>query len=78
MALNKTILKLEQTGDLIQLFKSGFISWRLMRDKDIFLTFQTNYTTNGNKKTKAVQDTAIQYNVSDDYIWKTIKRMEDK
>lgn len=78
MALNKTILKLEQTGDLISLFRDGFISWRLMRDKDIYLTYSTNYTTNGNKKTKAVQDTAVQWKISDDYVWKTIKRMEQK
>lgn len=78
MALNNTILKLEQSGDLISLFRDGFISWRLMRDKDIYLTYSTNYTTNGNKKTKAVQDTAVQWKISDDYVWKTIKRMEQK
>lgn len=75
MPLNEIILKLEKSGDLQKLFKAGFISSSVLLDKDIYLTYQTNLTTCANK-TQAVYETAEQFKVGDNKIWRAIKRME--
>ncbi len=75
MPLNETILKLEKSGDLQKLFAAGFISWSVILDKDIYLTYQTHLQTSKNK-TQAVYATAEQFNLGDNKIWRAIKRME--
>lgn len=77
MQLKSIILKLQQSGDLQELFQQGFISSKVIIDKDIFLTCQTHLQT-GMKKTEAVYATAVQWKISDDKVWKVIRTMEEK
>ena len=76
MALNSLLLKLEPTGDLFLLFKAGFISYKILEHKDIYLTFDS-HIKQGCKKTKAVQKTAVQFKVDDMTIWRVVKKMEE-
>jgi len=73
--MNETILKLDQSGDLFRLFKAGFISWTILRDKDIYVTYLTHRHI-GMKKTHAVKATADQFEVGDNLVWVAIRKME--
>lgn len=73
--MNETIDKLERSGDLMKLLKSGFISWTVIRDKDIYLTYLTHRNM-GVKKTNAVKMTADQFEVGDNIVWVAIRKME--
>lgn len=73
--MNETIIKLDKSGDLLKLFKGGYISWTVMRDKDIYLTFTTHLHT-GKNKTQSIKDTADQFDMSDRMIWKIVKKMQ--
>lgn len=78
MALNKTILKLAQSGELIELQRLGFISWKIPFYSDIYLTFDT-FVKQGMNKTKAVEATADKFNcISDKTVWRAVKMMEEK
>lgn len=72
--MNETIAKLERSGDLIKLFKDGFISWTVLRDKDIYMTYLT-HRQRGLKKTQAVKATADQFDVGDNLVWVAIRKM---
>jgi len=73
--MNELILELERTGQLVELFKSGFISWTVLRDKDIYLTYLTHRQT-GCNKTQSVKHTADQFEVSDNTVWVALRKME--
>jgi len=73
--MNEIIRKLDQSGDLLRLFKEGFISWTILRDKDIYATYLTHRHT-GKKKTQAVKATADQFEVGDNLVWVAIRKME--
>lgn len=81
MKLNEDLLQLSKQGALIRLFRAGHISYRVVRDVDIFLTFLTHYTTDEGKekgkKSRAVQATAVQFNCSDDNVWKILQRLNE-
>jgi hypothetical protein len=72
--MNELIIELEKSGKLIELFKGGFISWTVLRDKDMFLTYQVHKLT-GLNKTKAVKRTADQFDVSDNVVWVALRKM---
>lgn len=73
--MNEIITKLSSTGDLLKLFKAGFISWTVLRDRDIYLTYLTHRHT-GMIKTHAVKATADQFEVGDNLVWVAIRKME--
>jgi hypothetical protein len=72
--MNELILELELNGKLLDLFKCGFISWTVLRDKDIYLTYLTHRQT-GLNKTQAVKRTADQFDVSDNVVWVALRKM---
>lgn len=71
------ILKLDQSGDLWELFKGGFIGWKVLRDKDIYLTYKTKVAM-GMGSTEAVKETANEFDVTDILVWRAIKLMSDE
>jgi hypothetical protein len=73
--MNQIIKKLDESGDLLVLFKAGFISWTIMRDKDIYTTYQI-HRHKGLIKTQAVKETADQFQVDDGIVWRAINKME--
>ena len=72
--MNELILELDKSGQLLELFKGGFISWTVLRDKDMFLTYQVHKQT-GLNKTQAVKRTADQFDVSDNVVWVALRKM---
>lgn len=56
------IIELENDGKLIELFRGGFISWKVLRDKDIFLTFDAKIKQ-GMKTSRAINETSIQFDI---------------
>lgn len=73
--MNELILELDRNGQLFALFRSGFISWTVLRDKDVYLTYQMHRQT-GLNKTQAVKRTADQFDVSDNLVWVALRKME--
>jgi hypothetical protein len=72
--MNELILEIDKSGQLLELFKGGFISWTVLRDKDMFLTYQVHKQT-GLNKTQAVKRTADQFDVSDNVVWVALRKM---
>jgi len=72
--MNELILELELNGKLLELVKGGFVSWTVLRDKDVYLTYQTHRQT-GLNKTQAVKKTADQFEVSDNLVWVALRKM---
>jgi hypothetical protein len=72
--MNELILELDKSGQLLELFKGGFISWTVLRDKDMFLTYQVHKQT-GLNKTQAVKRTADQFDLSDNVVWVALRKM---
>lgn len=72
--MNELILELDKTGKLFDLFKAGYISWTVLRDKDMFLTYETHRKT-GLNKTQSVKQTADQFDVSDNTVWVALRKM---
>lgn len=77
MALNNLLLKLEQSGDLYLLFKAGFVSYKVLEHKDIYLTYDL-HRKQGFKKMQAVKKTAVQFNVDDMTVYRAVNSMEEK
>ncbi len=73
--MNELILELERSGQLFGLFKAGFISWTVLRDKDIYFTYLT-HRKKGLNKTQSVKRTADQFDVSDNTVWVALRKME--
>lgn len=73
--INETILKLDKSGDLLKLFQAGFISWTVLRDKDMYQTCLT-HRAKGMNKTQAVKATADQFGVSDELVWISLRKMK--
>ncbi len=73
--MNGLILELERNGQLFELFKGGFISWTVLRDKDIYFTYLTHRQT-GLNKTQSVKRTADQFDLSDNTVWVALRKME--
>lgn len=72
--MNELILELDKSGQLLEMVKAGFVSWTVLRDKDVYLTYQTHRTT-GLNKTQAVKKTADQFEVSDNLVWVALRKM---
>jgi len=72
--LNKTIKELNDSGQLMQLVKDGFISYKIMRDKDIYLTYDVHRKM-GKNYSQSIKDTADQFDLSDRQIKNIVKRM---
>ena len=70
------IAKLSTSGELMELFKEGFISWTVLRDRDMYQTYLTHRQT-GMIKTHAVKATADQFEVGDNLVWVAIRKMKD-
>lgn len=75
--MNEIIQKLDKSGDLLKLFQGGFISWTVLRDKDMYQTYLT-HRAKGLNKTKAVKNTADQFGVGDNLVWVALRKMENK
>ena len=74
--MKEIILKLSNSGDLLELFKEGFISWTVLRDRDIYQTYLV-HRQKGLIKTQAVYATAVQFDVDDRTIWRALSKMEE-
>lgn len=72
--MNKTIKELNDSGQLMQLVKDGFISYKIMRDKDIYLTYDVHRKM-GKNYSQSIKDTADQFDLSDRQIKNIVKRM---
>lgn len=66
------IINLEKAGTLNELFKQGFVSWKIMRDKDIFLTFDTKLKM-GKSNAKAINETASEFDIDALMVRRAIK-----
>jgi hypothetical protein len=73
--MNAIIKELDDSGQLIRLMREGFISWTIMRNKDIYLTYEVHRKM-GKGYNQAVRDTADQFDMSDRYIQKIVKKMK--
>ncbi len=69
------IEKLDKSGELLELFRAGFISWTVLRDKDIYMTYLV-HRQKGLIKTHAVKATADQFEVSDNSVWVALRKMD--
>jgi len=72
--MNELILELTKSGKLNELVKAGFVSWTVLRDRDVYLTYMTHRQT-GVNKTQAVKRTADQFDVSDNLVWVALRKM---
>jgi hypothetical protein len=73
--MNAIIKELDDSGQLIRLMHEGFISWTIMRNKDIYLTFEVHRKM-GKGYNQSIRDTADQFDMSDRYIQKIVKKMK--
>ena len=72
----KAIIKeLDDSGQLLRLMQEGFISWSIMRNKDIYLTYDIHRKL-GKGYNQAIRDTADQFDLSDRQIKNIIKQMK--
>jgi hypothetical protein len=73
--MNAIIKELDDSGQLIRLMREGFISWTIMRNKDIYLTYEVHRKM-GKGYNQSIRDTADQFDMSDRYIQKIVKKMK--
>lgn len=73
--MNSIIKELDDTGQLLRLMKEGFISYKIMRNKDIFLTYDVHRKM-GKGYCQAIKSTADQFDMSDRQIERIVKFME--
>jgi len=73
--LNAIIKELDDTGQLLRLVKEGFISYKIMRNKDIYLTYDVHCKM-GKGYCQAIRDTADQFDLSDRQIENIVKQMK--
>ena len=73
--MNQLIKELDDSGHLIRLVREGFISYKIMRNKDIYLTYDVHRKM-GKTYTRSIQDTADQFDLSDRQIENIVKQMQ--
>lgn len=73
--MNELIKELDATGHLMRLVMGGFISYKIMRDKDIFLTFDIHMKM-GKGYNQSIRDTADQFDLSDSQIKNIVRKMK--
>jgi hypothetical protein len=73
--MNPIIKELDDSGQLLRLLKGGFISYKIMRNKDIYLTFDVHRKT-GKGYNQSIRDTADQFDLSDRQIENIIAQMK--
>lgn len=73
--MNPIIKELDDSGHLIRLVREGFISYKIMRNKDIYLTYDVHRKM-GNGYNEAIRRTADQFDLCDRQIEKIIKMMK--
>ena len=66
---------MDDSGQLLRLLKGGFISYKIMRNKDIYLTFDVHRKT-GKGYNQSIRDTADQFDLSDRQIENIIAQMK--
>jgi hypothetical protein len=67
--------KLDSEGMLKQLFNCGLLNWTVLRDRDIYLKYDT-YIKQGRKSMEAKQFTADEFKISMRSVEKAIKKMK--
>jgi len=73
--MNEIIKELDDTGQLLRLMKEGFISYKIMRNKDIYLTYDLHRKM-GKNYSQSIKDTADQFDLSDRQIENIVKQMK--
>lgn len=73
--MNSIIKELDDSGQLLRLMKEGFISYKIMRDKDVFLTFDIHRKM-GKTYKQAASDTAEQFELSERHVERIVKQMK--
>jgi hypothetical protein len=73
--MNAIIKELDESGQLIRLMREGFISYKIMRNKDIYLTFEVHRKT-GKNYSQSIKRTADQFDMSDRQIERIVKQMQ--
>lgn len=73
--MNELIKELDDSGHLLRMVREGLISYKIMRDKDIFLTFDIHRKM-GKGYNQSIRDTADQFELSDGHIKKIVRKMQ--
>lgn len=73
--MNQIIKELDDSGQLMRLLKDGFISYKIMRNKDVWLTFDIKRKM-GKGYNQAIRDTADQFDLSDSQIKNIVRQMK--
>lgn len=73
--MNVLIKELDDSGHLIRLVREGFISYKIMRNKDIYLTYDVHRKM-GKNYSQSIRDTADQFDLSDRQIKNIVKEMQ--
>lgn len=73
--MNEIIKELDDSGQLLRLLKEGFISYKIMRNKDVYLTFDIHRKM-GKGYNQAIRDTADQFDLSDSQIKNIVRQMK--
>lgn len=73
--MNPIIKELDDSGQLIRLMREGFISYKIMRNKDVFLTFDIHRKM-GKGYNQSIRDTADQFDLSDSQIKNIVRQMK--
>ena len=73
--MNALIKELDDNGHLLRLVKEGFINWNILRDKDIYLTYDVHRKM-GKKYIDAIHETSEQFELSYRQIQYIIKKMK--
>ena len=73
--MNPIIKELDDSGQLLRLLKGGFISYKIMRNKDIYLTFDIHRKM-GKGYNQSIRDTADQFDLCDSQIKNIVRQMQ--
>lgn len=71
----QVILEMAENGTLREMIRAGLISWKVARDKDIFLTFDTKVKT-GKKRSVAINETISEFDLDAMLVRRAIKMFE--
>lgn len=73
--MNPLIKELDDSKHLLRLVEEGFLSYLILRNKDIYLTYDVHRKT-GKSYVDAIHETAEQFDLSYRQIQKIIKQMK--
>jgi hypothetical protein len=69
----KLISELSASGKLTEIYKAGFVSYKVLMYRDIFYDLKTQIEIYKQEKSVAVQDVADKYNVHIATVYRAIK-----